>query len=49
MDIVSIIGFLKGRLCTITAEEHLYSDRSELHFKEEVASSRPEELLIPTR
>ena len=47
-DIVSIIGFLMGRLITITFEEHRYPDRSELHFREKIEAHRPEEFLITT-
>ena len=47
-DIVSIIGFLMGRLITITFEEHCYPDRNELHFREKIEARRPEEFLITT-
>ena len=47
-DIVLIIGFLMGKLITITFEEHCYPDRSELHFREKIEARRPEEFLITT-
>ena len=47
-NIVSIIGFLMGRLITITFEEYCYPNRSELYCREKIEAHRPEEFLITT-